>query len=414
MKKIYMARAEQKDGAFPSRRVSVIYTTIMMLIALVISACSASSGTPTPIPTLVLGGSNDTSPTKTATSNQSGKTTVASAVILPAQQADLAFLNNGNIRKINVSVGKQVKAGDVLVELDNTSAQLDVESAKRSLRELTAPAAIAVAEEAVANAQTDFDDAKKKLDSVKFRNSDNVTVNYLKDQVTLAQNALDHARDDYKKTGGKSNLDPVRAKAGTNLYNAQKAYNTALGNLNWYTRLPSENDIALATANFDFATATLQETKWYVSELKGEAIPAEATGAQLAQLQQARDNLQTAQDQLDQTRLIAPFDGTIAEVNVVTGEFVSPGKVILIISDLDHMQVKTTDLSERDIINVSIGDPAIVLIKALNEKFEAQVINISPLADTLGGDVVYEVTLSFTEQPTGVLAGMTADVTIGE
>lgn len=394
-------------------RMKKVCLIVTIVIALVLSACG-SSAAPTPIPTIVLdSGSNNANNTPPKTTS-SGNSVTASAVLVPASQTNLAFIAGGNVKTVNVSIGDQVKAAQVLVELDNTIAQLDVESAKRTLRELTSPAAIAAAEGAVANAQKAYDDAKKKVDSVKLRKTDNLTINYLKDQVTLAQNALDRARDDYKKTGGHSSLDPIRAKAGTNLYNAQKAYNTAVGNLNWYTQLPSENDIALVTADFDSATATLQEAKWYLSELKGESIPANATGAQLAQLQQARDNLQAAQGRLDQTRLVAPFDGTVAEVSVVAGEYASPGKILIIVSTLDQLQVETTDLSERDITNVKVGDPAAISVTPLNKEFKGKVISISPLADTLGGDVVYKVTLSFDKQPEGIFAGMTADVTINQ
>jgi len=386
------------------------YLIVTVMMALVLSAC-ASASSPTPIPTIVLD-NNTNSTNNTPSKIVSGSSVTASAVIVPASQANLAFITGGNVTKVNVAVGDKVKAGQVLMELDNTLMQLEVEGAKRTLRELTSPAAIASAEGDVANAQKTYDDAKKKVDSVQHRNTDNLTINYLKDQVTLAQNALDRARDDYKGTGGRSNLDPVRAKAGTNLYNAQKAYNTAVGNLNWYTQLPSENDVALTTADFDLASAALQEAKWYLSELKGESITAEATGTQLSQLQQARDNLRAAQDRLDQTRLMAPFNGTVAEINVVAGEYAPPGKIIIIVSQLDQLQVKTTDLSERDIANVKIGAPATILINALGQEFTGNVISISPLADTLGGDVVYEVTLSFEKQPAGALGGMTADITI--
>jgi hypothetical protein len=71
-------------------------------------------------------------------------------------------------------------------------------------------------------------------------------------------------------------------------------------------------------------------------------------------------------------------------------------------------------LSERDITNVKVGDPATITIDALNEEFSGQVISISPVANTLGGDVVYEVTIAFEEQPAGALGGMTAEVIIGE
>jgi len=318
------------------------------------------------------------------------------------------------VAKVNAEVGDRVTAGYILVELDNTSAQLEVERAQRALRELTSPAAIAAAEQAVANAQEAYDEAKKKSDSLGRRFADNITTDYLEAQVTLAQNALDLARDAYNKTSKLSSADPARAKATTNLYNAQRAYNTALANLNWFTEKPSENEAALTTANFNAADAALQEAKWYLAELKGESIPAEATGAGLAQLQQARDNLKSAQDRLEQTRLAAPISGVVAQVDVIAGEYAASGKVLIVLSDVDQLQAKTTDLSERDITKVKVGDPAVILIDALGQEFNGTVLNISPLATILGGDVVYEVTLAFDEQPAGALAGMTADVTIGE
>jgi HlyD family secretion protein len=289
-----------------------------------------------------------------------------------------------------------------------------MEAAQRALRELTSAAAVAAAEQAVANAQKTFDDAKKKVDSVQNRHADNVTIDYLEDQVTLAQDALDRARAAYNQTGGRSDRDPLRARAATNLYNAQKAYNTALGNLTWYTNPPSANDVALANANFDAASAALQEAQWYLSELQGESIPAEATGLQLAELQQARANLQAAQDKLEQTQLQASISGVVTTVDIVAGEYVIPGQFLITISDVNNLQVKTTDLSERDITRVQIGAPARIMVEALSQEFEGEVVGISPVATTLGGDVVYEVTISFTEQPEGLLGGMSAEVTIGE
>jgi len=388
-----------------------VYLLIILVLALVLSACG-SNATSTPIPTIVVEGNSNT--VQPAASVSSNGNVVASAILVPMQDAELAFVTGGTVAKVNAKVGDRVTDGYILVELDNTLAQLDVERANRTIRELTSSAAIAAAEQAVANTQETYDDAKKKVDSLKYRNSDSVTIDYLQDQVTLAQDALDRARDAYKKTAGLSDLDPARAKAGTNLYNAQQAYNTAVNNLSWYTSLPSENDIAMVNADFDAAAAALQEAKWYLSELRGESIPADATGAQLSQLQQARNDLAVAQNRLDQSRLIAPISGVITQVNVVSGEYATPGKILIVISEVDQLQVKTTDLSERDVVKVQVGVPATISIEALGQEFDGKVFSISPLAGTLGGDVVYEVTINFDKQPEGALAGMTADVTIGE
>lgn len=384
--------------------------TVYCLLITLLTACG-SSATPTPIPTLVLG-SGDATPAPRLVS--SGGNVVASAVLVPAQEAHLAFAAGGMVVKVNAKVGDRVTAGYILVELDDTLARLEVERAQRVLRELTSPAAVAAAEQAVANAQEAYDEAKKKAESLNRRFADNVTRDYLEAQVTLAQQALDLAREAYNRTRGLSSADPARAKAAADLYNAQKAYNTALANLNWFTEKPSETEVARITADLNAASAALQEAKWYLAALKGEALPGEASGAQLAQLQQARADLNAAQVRLAQTRLTAPIDGIVAQVDVIAGEYAAPGKVLIVLSNVDQLQVKTTDLSERDVTKVKVGEPAVILIDALNREFSGTVISISPLASVLGGDVVYEVTLAFDEQPVGALAGMTADVRFGE
>jgi multidrug efflux pump subunit AcrA (membrane-fusion protein) len=386
---------------------------LILIIAITLTACGAGK-TAQPIPTVVLdSGTPSASPSKAASQSQpssSGGVT-ASGVVKPAQDAQLAFAFSGNIKKVYVAEGDQVKAGDVLAELDNTTVQVEVDQAQRALRELTSSAAIAAAEEAVANAQKTYDDAKKKVDSISNRHADNVTINYLKDQVTLAQHTLDRTRDEYKGTGGLSNVDPVKAQSATNLYNAQQAYNRALSNLNWYANPPAANDVALATADLDSATAALQESKWYLSELKGETLPSDATGAQLNQLQQARDTLKAVQDKLDHTHLLAPFAGTITTMTVVAGEYVSPGQTIVAISDVSNLEVETTDLSERDVANVSVGQNVTVLVEPLNQEVKGHVVTISSVADTLGGDVVYKTTIALDELPENIRAGMSVTVT---
>lgn len=384
---------------------------VASILALGLAACGSNS-TPTPIPTIVVDSGNTTAnPVSPASS---GGKVVASAVVVPAQEAQLAFVIGGNVTKVNAKVGDRVTDGFILVELDDTLARLEVERAERTLRELTSPSAIAAAEQTLANARETYDDAKKKADSLGRRSANNVTIDYLEAQVTLAQNTLDLARDAYNRTSRLSDAEPARARAATNLYNAQQAYNTALANLNWYTQTPSENETARINADFSVASAAVQEAEWYLAALKGEQVPAEASGVKLAGLQQARNDLEAAQARLDQTRLTAPFAGMVAQVNVVAGEYATPGRVLIVLSQVDKLQVKTTDLSERDIVNVRVGAPATIAVEALGQEFNGTVLLISPLANTLGGDVVYEVTIAFDEQPAGALAGMTADVTIGE
>jgi multidrug resistance efflux pump len=97
-------------------------------------------------------------------------------------------------------------------------------------------------------------------------------------------------------------------------------------------------------------------------------------------------------------------------VNVIPGEFAALGEVLIVISDVDRLQVETTDLSERDAPLIQIGQPTTVHIDALNQDVSGQVSAISPVADTVGGDVVYKTTVELDSLPPGILAGMSVEV----
>ena len=145
-----------------------------------------------------------------------------------------------------------------------------------------------------------------------------------------------------------------------------------------------------------------------------DELPGELIDIANIKVMQAQAALEVAQAILAQNTLIAPHDGTIASISVVPGEFVQLDQVVLTLATLDHFQIETTDLSERDITNVSMGDSANISFEALNENISGRVIRISPIADIVGGDVVYKVTIELDDQPKGLRWGMTAEVTIGE
>lgn len=132
-----------------------------------------------------------------------------------------------------------------------------------------------------------------------------------------------------------------------------------------------------------------------------------------ARVLQAQVALELAQINYAEATLKSPFDGAIAAINVVPGEFAESDQALITVATLNHLQLETTDLNEQDITNVRIGAPANISIEALNDTFKGTVLNISPIADTIGGDVVFKVTIAFENQPPGILWGMTAEVTIG-
>jgi RND family efflux transporter MFP subunit len=145
-----------------------------------------------------------------------------------------------------------------------------------------------------------------------------------------------------------------------------------------------------------------------------DVTPPEVRQRADAQAASAQAAMEAAQAAFAQSALVAPYDATVASVSVVPGEFVQQGQVVMTLATLDDLRLETTDLSERDITRVKQGAPVDIFIEALEESFSGKVIKISPIADTVGGDVVFKVTIAFDRQPENLLWGMTAEVSIEE
>lgn len=386
-----------------------LHVVLTLLLLFVLTGCGTLGNTPTPLPTVMLGENNgnaSVSATRAPALPQGSGTggVTASGFIVPARQARLAFSVAGRIQTIHVAVGDQVKAGQVLAELDYGSAYLQASQADHTFKELTSPASVAAAEQDVALAQQALKDARNKADSVLFPHASDALIKSTQAEIDLAKGELARASDAYRPVSKLPDGDSKKASALLALTTAQLNLNRLVAQYNWYTNKPSDIDAALAQANLDAAKADLQESQWYLSALKGEQIPANATGSKLAYLEQARER-QAA------TQLVSPISGTVATVNGIAGEMASPAAVFMVVSDVTHLQVETTDLSERDVPQVKVGQAVVVQIKALNESVTGHVAVISPVADTLGGDVVYKTTIDLDlPLPQGLRAGMSVDV----
>ena len=380
---------------------------LVLLIVFALAGCSSAGATP--LPTVSLGG-NGKAPTQAAPQNNGGAAT-ASGIVVPVEQAHMGFTVAGRIKAVNVVEGAQVKAGDVLAELDNAVVQMQVDQADRTLKELMSQASIAAAEHAVADAQQTLQDAQKKTDSMFFPRASDTLIQNTQAAIDLAQQRLARAKDAYKPLADLPDGDTRKATALAAMTSAQLALDRLVATYNWYAGTPTDIDAAKARADLDAAKAAAQESQWYLSALKGEQIPAEATGSKLAGLQQARDDLAAAREQFAATRLVAPISGTVITVNGIAGEIASPGVVFIIISDVSKLQVETTDLSERDVPTVKVGQSVTVTVKALGQNVTGHVVLISPVSTTLGGDVVYKTTIDLDTIPAGLRAGMSVDVT---
>ncbi|PKN90835.1 MAG: hypothetical protein CVU44_22440 [Chloroflexi bacterium HGW-Chloroflexi-6] len=384
---------------------------LSLLLILGLSACSGIGATPAPIPTVVL----DSGADSPAPASPSLSGVVASGFVTPSEDAALAFGMAGRISQIHVAVGETVKAGDLLVELENTALQIELAQAERNLKEMTSPTAIAAAKLAQANANKALEDAQEKVAGLGYARASETRIDNLEAEIDLAEQVLSRAQDAYKPVSRLPDGDNRKATALYAMTNAQLHLNNLLAEYNWLTGKPTEIDAAITQANFETAQAAAHEAQWYLLALQGQELPPEASGAQLAALEAAQNALALAQERLTASRLLAPIDGEIVSIELNTGEYAQPGLPVVFISNVSELQVETSDLSEKDVVKVAAGQPVSVRVDALGQTISGEVINISPVASTLGGDVVYKTTIRLEKPyPEGLRAGMSVDVQFGE
>jgi len=260
-----------------------------------------------------------------------------------------------------------------------------------------------------------LEDAQKKAEGLSYKRASDTVIDNTQAEIDLAKQALTRASDAYRQVERLADGDSRKAAALLAMTNAQLRLNSLVAKYNYLTGAPTDTDAALIQARLETAQASFQEAQWYLSALKGEQIPPEATGAKLAALQSAHDAIDAIQQRLDASRLLAPINGTVVSLGVTVGEYAVPAQALVFISDVEHLQVETTDLSERDVPKVEVGQPVSIFVEALNETISGKVILISPNSSTLGGDVVYGTTIELDRPfPAGLRAGMTVDVTFGE
>jgi RND family efflux transporter MFP subunit len=156
--------------------------------------------------------------------------------------------------------------------------------------------------------------------------------------------------------------------------------------------------VDLAQDELGRAEAALERAQLQVDNLPPDASPGQVEAAQtelrLAEAERnvAQSALSEAQVELRQTELRAPFNGTVAAIDIERGEQASAGEPVATIGDLSRWLIETTDLSELDVVRVDVGDTATVTFEAIEGLVLAghvERIQVRGTGDT--GNVVFAV-----------------------
>ena len=383
-------------------------------LALVITSTGcrrAPAPTPTPVPVAAEARSE-------SGVRSGGDTVSASGEVVPAQEAQLSFTVAGRVRAVTVAENERVRQDQVLVTLEMTLLEADVEQAEAGLAAAQAQKALLEADpraEEIAAAESRLEAAQAAAVQAAAQR-DQLTSGTTEAEIAAAQAVLAAAQVEEKLARDAFDLSAPNAAdwqkevTKLRLWAAEKA------------RVAAETELALAEQGAEVRMRETQAAVWAASAqrdvaeaqlnlLQADPVSEEIAAAEAA-VSRARAGLAAARAALGQATLRAPFDGTVTTLETNAGEMVLPGQAVLTLADLDRLQVETTDLSERDVVRVAAGQPATVYVEGLGKEIEGRVVHIAPRATTIGGDVVYTVVVKLDEQPPGLRWGMSVEMEI--
>ncbi len=278
------------------------------------------------------------------------QTVVASGHVETPHRADIGSQVTGVVRRVPVSEGQSVQAGDLLIELDATElranermaavAVTQAQARLRQLREVQAP----VAEQGLRQAQLNLENARRTL----ARNQE------LFDKKFISQAGLDDARQ-------------AVDLADAQVRSARKQFDTALSE-------GSDTEIALAA------------------------------------VAQAEASLQAARARSAYAQVRAPRDGTLIARNVEVGDVVQPGKVLMTLSPAGRTQL-VVEIDEKNLRLLALGQKALASADAFaQQRFAAELAYINPGVNAQTGSV--QVKLDLPKPPANLQQDMTVSVDI--
>jgi len=179
--------------------------------------------------------------------------------------------------------------------------------------------------------------------------------------------------------------------------------------------------LAVDTQMSDLQDALTSYQKAVSEQVKQESeLTLVEAGASIGEITTQQARLRAEQARLDQasssifdTKIIAPFEGTITERLYEVGETVGSSAGVVGLATLDRLEVETF-IPEVFIGDVTIGDKALITLDAYpNRSIKAEVVSVDPKQTNRDGLATYKTVLSIMEADGLMLRlGMTSDITI--
>jgi multidrug resistance efflux pump len=370
----------------------------MTVFALILTACGG--GTPTPT---------------VQTTPVPADAVIAEGHLVPNDDQTLSFTVPGKVAEVLVEKGQKVHEGDVLVRLADkeqaeaalASAQLELTTAQQAYDQLVRTEGLSRADawQAYMDAQKARATAQRKWDNLNVDDIEN-RIDDAQAEVNDRKKDLEDAQDDFNKYVNLDKDNSKRKSAKDKLDNAQQDYDEAIAKLESVTR---ERDSVRAT--LDQALADEAEAK-HQYDISQDGPNAEQQALAEARLNNAKAQVASAENNLANYELKAPFDGEVMDTNVSVNQMVGPETWAVVVADTSQWFIDTSDLTELDVVNVAVGQNVSITADALPGVTMTGVVQeISQTYKSQGGDILYTVRIKVNDLDPRMRWGMTTEVT---
>lgn len=112
----------------------------------------------------------------------------------------------------------------------------------------------------------------------------------------------------------------------------------------------------------------------------------------IAQIRVRSAELALAQQRLDDTAVVAPFDGYVQERHVAHGSFVPVGQAIVTLVRTSTLRFRGT-MPERHAQRLAVGQEVTLSIESVSEPITAKITRISPVVQERNRSLMFEVEL---------------------
>lgn len=301
----------------------------------------------------------------------------ATVTVSLVREARLSVGDSGLVTKLHVRDGQEVKAGDLVLSLDDrqqqqrlSAARLNLEMAKLHAQDETA---IRSAEAQLREAESGQRLKEISLKIAEAEADNDVAIRIAEAETKLRQMELERAqgaRKSFKGSISESQIDRLKTSVEKGKLERQAAHDQLL----------------IAGMKPDAERAAIDQKKDEVRRYEA-LLQQKQHERQLAELAAAlqSNEVQAAELQLERRLVHAPFDGVAVETSTEVGEWVEAGTVIARLLDLQTLQVEgflpvTTagrNLVGRKLhVRLSTGDSV-----------QATVVYVSPEVDSINQQV---------------------------